>query len=454
MMDLRATMFTAPEIAAIFSGSALVERMLRFEAALARAESRTGVIPQSAAEAIATKCHVELFDLPALWTEAAVAGTAAIPLVRMLTQLVPGEERKFVHWGATSQDVIDTAMVLQIRDALDLMHDRLGAIGETCARLAEEHRHTPMAGRTLLQHAVPITFGLKAAHWLAPTSRLMRRLRELRTDALVVQLGGAAGTLAVLGPKGIHVMELMAQDLGLSAPELPWHTERDRIVAVAAELGIVAGAMAKIAGDLALLAQTEVNEVTPSVSTTKGRSSAMPQKRNPVEATAAIACARVAIGILSTVMAVGAYEHERAVGGWQAEWHAIPELFRSTSGAVMWTQRALSTLHVDPTRMRANLAMNSGLIMAEALTMALAAHLGRPEAYRIVQELCDRVSQTKSPLRETAAEDKRVRDLLPGETLSHALDVNAYLGSADAFIDRALAQFRRLDRGPRNRASS
>jgi len=443
-MDLREAMFTTPEMSAIFSGSAFVQRMLQFEAALARAEAREGLIPQDAANAIAAKCRVDLFDVPALNTEAAGAGTLAIPLVRMLTELVERESRKFVHWGATSQDAIDTAMVLQIRDGLGILIDRLIAIGTASAVFAERHRHTPMAGRTLLQHAVPITFGLKAARWVALTTRLVGRLRELREHALAVQLGGAAGTLAALGSKGTRVMELVAQELDLLVPDLPWHTERDRIAEIAAGLGVMVSAMAKIATDIALLTQTEVSEVAGSPAPSAGRSSTMPQKRNPVEATAAIACARVAIGILPALLAAGSYEHERAVGGWQAEWHAIPELFRSASGAVMWAHRAVSTMEADAARMRANLDLTRGLIMAEALTMALAPHLGRSEAYRIVQDVCDRAMQTKATVREVAAEDARIRNILAGDKLTEVLDVSKYLGSADAFIDRALTRFRAL----------
>ena len=446
-MDIRETMFTAPEMSAVFSGPTLVQRMLHFEAALARAQARVGIIPQGAANAITTKCRVELIDVPVLYREAAVAGTPAIPLVRILSELVEGEARKFVHWGATSQDVIDTAMVLQMRDGLDLLRDRLLTIGAACATFAERQRHTPMAGRTLLQHAVPITFGLKAARWLALTTRVVQRLRDLRERALAVQLGGAAGTLAALGGDGIHVMELVAQDLGLRVTDLPWHTERDRIAEIAAGLGIVAAAMAKIASDLALLAQTEVGEVSGSASTSGGRSSTMPQKRNPVEATATIACARLALGIVPVLLAAGALEHERGIGSWQAEWQAIPDLFRATSGAVMWIDRAMETLAVDADRMRVNLDLTRGLIMAEALTTALAPHFGRPEAYRIVQDVCDRATRTKAALQDMAAADERVHSVLSGDRLQQALDVSTYLGSADVLIDRALAEFRTLRSG-------
>jgi len=300
MTDLGETMFASPEMAAIFSGQSMVQRMLDVEAALARAQARAGMISQQAAAAIGSKCRVELFNLEALFHDAAASGTPAIPLVRMLTELVDEDTRRAVHLGVTSQDVIDTATMLQIREGVDLLISRLLDIAAACATLAERHRHTPMAGRTLLQHAVPITFGLKAARWLALSTRLVRRLREVQDHTLVVQLGGAAGTLAAFGKEGLRVMEMLAHDLGLGVPDLPWHAERDRVAEVAAGLGIVAGAMAKIATDVALLAQTEVGEVTTSASGAagSGRSSAMPHKRNPVEATAALACSRLAIGMV------------------------------------------------------------------------------------------------------------------------------------------------------------
>lgn len=443
MTGITETMFVAPEMAPVFSDRALVQRMLDFEAALARAEAGAGIIPQTAAEAIASKCRVDLVDLAELSRDTASAGTPVIPLVRMLTDRVKGEARKFVHWSATSQDVVDTAMMLQMRDGLDLIIHRLLDIAAVCASLANRYRHTPMAGRTLLQHAVPITFGLKAARWLALATRLIERLRSVRERALVVQFGGAAGTLAPLGNEGVRVIELLARELGLAAPDLPWHTERDRIGEIAATLGIVATGMAKVATDLVLLAQTEVGEVS-TTGAAEGRSSTMPQKRNPVEATAALACAHLATGLVMTLLAAGVQEHERGVGGWQAEWEATPELFQRTSGAVHWVHRAVQGLQVDTDRMHANLALTHGLIMAEALTMALAPHVGREAAYRIVSRVSDRAMQTGVGLREAAPSDAQISTVLSPEQLERAFDVSGYLGSTDAFIERALERFRRL----------
>jgi len=438
MAEAAETLFSTPTMTAAFSLKAHVRNMLRFEAALARAEARIGIIPQQAAEAIAACCKEELFDVTSLYREAMLAGTPAIPLVRMLTARVEGDAQRYVHWGATSQDAIDTALMLQMRDGLDILIAMLLDVCAACARLAEQHRHTLMVGRTLLQQALPLPFGLKAARWLALAIRLLGELRERRERSLAVQLGGAVGTLASLGEKGLQVVMLLADELQLPAPDLPWHAERDRVAQIAATLGTVAGGMSKIAEDVVLLAQTEVGEATEGAVPGKGGSSAMPQKRNPVDATSALAAARLAVGVVPVIFSAMTQEHERAVGAWQAEWAAIPTLFRYTSGAVEGVRCAVSGLQIDAARMRANLDLTGGLVMAESLTMALAPHLGRPEAYRIVQALCQRVLKGDEKLYQVALTDERVRAVLSAEEIKHALDPVTYVGSADAFIDRAL----------------
>ncbi len=438
-------LFSTAGMSAVFSPEAHVREMLAFEAALARAEARAGIIPQEAATVITASCKEELFDVAALYREAAAAGTPAIPLVRMLTARIEGEAQKFVHWGATSQDVIDTALMLQMRDGLDLLVEGLLGVCAACATLAERHRHTLMAGRTLLQQALPITFGLKAARWLALAVRQAHALREQRERRLAVQLGGAAGTLASLGDAGLRVVELLAEELGLSAPDLPWHSERDRIAGVAGALGVAAGAMAKIASDVAHLAQTEVGEVSEGAAPGKGGSSAMPQKHNPVDATFASASARLAVGMVPVILSAMAQEHERAVGGWQAEWEAVPALFRFTASAVERVRGAVGGLQVDPARMRTNLDLTGGLIMAESLAMALAPHVGRPEAQRIVQASCDRAIRSGAGLRQAALADVQVRAILSPEEIDRALDPSGYLGSTDAFIERAFAAYREVE---------
>jgi 3-carboxy-cis,cis-muconate cycloisomerase len=436
-------MFSTPEMTALFSGSAFVERMLRFEAALARAEARAGLIPPAAAEAIATRCAVDRFDVPALFREGAAAATPAVPLVRVLTTLVEGEARRYVHWGATSQDATDTAMMLQVREGLDLLAARLLAAGDASAALAAQHRRTPMAGRTFLQHAVPIPFGLKAARWLAAITRAIGRLRAAREYAVALQFGGAAGTLASLRERADDVAAYLAEALDLPRPDLPWHAERDRIGEIAAVVGITAGSMAKIASDLALLSQTEVDEVSAAGAGT-GRSSAMPHKRNPVQATDALAASRLATGAAATLLGGMAHEHERAIGALQAEWQALPDLFRFAAGAVEWVAAALTHLEVHPERMRSNLERSGGLVMAEALTMALAETMGRPDAYAVVEDVAGRAARGGISLYDAAASEERIRAVFSPEKLAQVLDPAAYLGNAGVFIDRALDDFRRL----------
>ncbi|MDR7418187.1 MAG: adenylosuccinate lyase family protein [Armatimonadota bacterium] len=386
---------------------------------------------------------MELFDLDALTRDAAASGTPAIPLVQMLTARAGVAARGFVHWGATSQDVIDTALVLQMWDGLDLLERALRQVAGRCAVMADRHRRTLMAGRTLLQHAVPITFGLKAARWLALTTRLIVRLREVRPRALVVQFGGAAGTLAVLGQNGQRVMHELARALGLGVPDLPWHAERDRVAEVAARLGIVAGAMAKVATDIVLLSQTEVGEVS-THEPGAARSSAMPHKRNPAEATNAIAAARLALSVVPALMAGLVQEHERAAGAWQVEWDALPRLFGHTASAVHWVHHALAGMEIDAARMQANLDASCGLIMSEALMTALAPALGRDEAYRLVQHLASQATTQRRPLADVAAADARVRASLSIETMARAFDLSGYLGSTEVFIARALEGYHAL----------
>jgi 3-carboxy-cis,cis-muconate cycloisomerase len=434
-------MFTSPAMDAIFAPAAHVRHMLAFEAALARAEGVAGVIPAAAVEPIILACR-EDFDSAALDAEAAIAGTPAIPLVRLLRARLAGDAADYVHWGATSQDVIDSAAMLQMRSGLELLIADLLAIGARCAALAQEHRWTLQAGRTLLQHALPITFGLKVARWLALVSRQIGALRQVRDQSLALQFGGAAGTLAALGVAGPRVAELLAAELGLPLPDMPWHAERDRIAAIAAAVGIAAGSAAKIAHDIALLAQTEVGEATEAPAPGKGGSSALPHKRNPVDAMQALAAARLAAGTLPVVLSALAHEHERAVGGWQAEWAAIPDLFRYASGAIAYTRQAVQGLQIDAQRMRANLDLSNGLIMAESLTLALAAQIGRSEARRIVETISDQARNAGISLRQAAHYSTRISAALSSDAIDQALDPAAYLGSADALIDRALAAFR------------
>jgi 3-carboxy-cis,cis-muconate cycloisomerase len=428
----------------IFSTRAHVAHILRFEEGLARAEARAGIIPNEAASAIADTCRVDLFDLATLERDGLHAGTLAIPLVQQLIARVPVPARPYVHWGATSQDAIDTARVLQMREGLDVLVADLVGASDVLATLAESHRLSVMPGRTLLQQAVPITFGLKAARWLGAVSRQITGLRALRHDALVLQFGGAAGTLAALGKHGQEVAELLAAELALPLPDLPWHAERDRPARVVAALGVTAGIVAKVARDLVLMAQTEVAELAEGAAPGKGTSSAMPQKRNPVDATNAIAAAQLAIGTVPVVLSAMAQEHERGAGGWQTEWTAIPDAFRHTMRAAMHLRCSLDALDVRADRMRVNLEEASGTLMAESLSTALAAHVGRPEAMRLTANVVEQAFRARMTLREAVSRDTHVSALLQGWELDRALDPAAYLGSTNALIDRALRSWREV----------
>jgi 3-carboxy-cis,cis-muconate cycloisomerase len=439
--------YTTPALEEVFAPVSYVRQLLAFEAALARAESRAGLIPPGAADAIGAACDVAHFDVDGLYREAAQAGTLAIPLVRALTARVADAGRAYVHWGATSQDAVDTALVLQLRTALTLIEADLLRLCAACASLAEQHRDTLMPGRTLLQQALPIPFGLKAARWLGVAVRQVRVLRAYAPHALVVQLGGASGTLASLGDRGLLVADLLAEELGLGAPDLPWHAERDRPAGLAAALGVATGALAKIALDIVLLAQTEVGEAHEASAPGKGGSSAMPQKRNPVDATLALAAARLAVGQVPIILGAMAQEHERAAGGWQAEWQALPDLARYAGGAAARVADAVAGLEVDAPRMRANLEQSGGLLMAESLTMALAPQLGRPEAHRLVQAACARAVARGQTLQQAVQEDAQVRAALNPEAIAAALDPAGYLGSSAGLIDRALAAYRALSDG-------
>ena len=431
-------MSDTPTVEHIFSLRTHVAQILRFEAALARAEARAGLIPADAASTIEAACRVDAFDVDALEREAARAGTIVIPLVQQLTAKTAAPGRDYVHFGATSQDAIDTALALQMRDGLEAIDGELRGIGAAAAQLAQAHRRSIMPGRTLMQHAVPITFGLKAARWLSAITRLVRSLAALRADALALQLGGAAGTLAALGAEGDRVAQYLADELGLSAPDIPWHAERDRPATVSAALGVLAGVLAKIAGDVVLMAQTEVAEVAEGPAEGKGGSSAMPQKRNPVDAIQAIAASRLAIGLVPVMLSAMSQEHERGAGGWQTEWTAIPDLFRHTARSASRVRSALTTLDVRPDQMRAHLALGGGALMAESVATALTPHVGRPEALNIVGELSRRAAESGS-LGEAARNNDRVQSVLDASALERALDPDAYLGSTDRFIDRALA---------------
>jgi 3-carboxy-cis,cis-muconate cycloisomerase len=435
------------QMLAVFSDAAAVQRMLDFEAALARAEAAHGVIPQAAVAPIEAACNAAQIDLPALADAAASAGNLAIPLVKQLTAAVAkkdAEAGKYVHWGATSQDAIDTGLMLQLRAALELFDAELCAITDALARLARAHRDTPMIGRTWMQHALPVSFGLKAAGWLDAMLNHQERIALLK-QRLALQFGGAAGTLASLGGKGLEVAQSLAQDLGLPLPDLPWHTQRDRVAEVAAALGILTGSLGKMARDISLLMQTDVAEAAEPAAPGRGGSSTMPHKRNPVACAATLSAAVKVPGLVATMLAGMVQEHERALGGWQAEWDALPEIAIASFGALRQMRETAAGLTVDAARMRANLDITHGLIMGEAVMLALGGKIGRLNAHHLVEDASRRAAASGRHLREVLAQEAQVMQHLSQQELDALFEPVNYLGVTGAFVDRVLARHQRRD---------
>lgn len=437
-----APLFAGPAIAAVFSDHAHLQGMLDFEAALARAEARTGVIPQAAAAPIVSACAAETYDLTVLATAAAKAGNTAIPMVKMLTARVAeadGEAARYVHWGATSQDAMDTGLVLQLRQALALIEADLSRLSAALAARAVDHKQTPMVGRTWLQHALPVTFGLKVAGWLDAIERHRARLAELKPRLLVLQFGGAAGTLAALDDKGLQVAAALAEDLNLGLPAMPWHGARDRVVEMGAVLALLTGSLGKMARDIALLMQTDVGEAFEPAGEGRGGSSTMPHKRNPVTAAVVLAAATRVPHLAGSLLSGMAQEHERGLGGWHAEWQVLPELVQLSAGALAQMADTIEGLDVDADRMRANLDITNGLIMAEAVTMALGAKIGRMAAHQRVEAASKLAVSEKRHLRDVLAQDEVVIQHLGAETLAQLFDPLGYTGMAATLVDRVLA---------------
>jgi 3-carboxy-cis,cis-muconate cycloisomerase len=435
-------LFVPPDLRDATGERGWLQAMLDFEAGLSVAQARAGLIPEDAAREIVAACVAEGFDFEALALAGREAGNPAAPLVEALGGAVGAEAARYVHRGATSQDVMDTAAVLVTRRALGPIGVELAGVAAACAALASEHRNTPMAARTLLQQALPTTFGLKAAGWLVAVDEARDRLDALTFE---VELGGAAGTLASLGPDGLRVLSLLAAELELGEPVLPWHTRRLRIGEAGAALALTAGTLEKIALDVKLLAQTEVGEVAESAAGGRGGSSTLPHKRNPVGAALAIACAHGARGAASVLIGALAQEHERAAGAWQAEWEALSRALALAGGAAAGVRESLDGLEVRPERMRANLEATGGLALAESVSTLLAERLGRGEAKRVVGEAARRAAAAERPLRDELVDDRAIE--LSAEEIDRALDPAAYLGSAEAFVDRALAAHREREEG-------
>lgn len=439
---LHDALFTTQRMREIFSDAGRLQGMLDFEAALARGGSRTGVIPSAAAEPIAACCDAARFDVETLAASAAAAGNLAIPLVKALTALVAqqdGAAARFVHWGATSQDAIDTGLVLQLRAGLDLLDADYAKLSAALAQLAQREATTFLAGRTWLQQALPITFGVKVAGWLSAVERDRARLAQLRPRLLVLQLGGAAGTLASFGDRGLEVANALGAALNLAVPDVPWHTQRDRVAEAATVLGIAVGTLGKMARDWSLLMQTEVGEAFEPAVPGRGGSSTMPHKRNPVSAAIVLAAAVRVPGLVGTMLSAMVQEHERGLGGWQAEWETLPEIFTLAAGALEQTLHVVSGLELDRDRMSANLAITCGLLAAESVTLALASVLGKQQAHHLVEEACRDAIASGRHLREVVAALPQVRERLSAAELDQLFDPREATGSAARWIERVLA---------------
>jgi 3-carboxy-cis,cis-muconate cycloisomerase len=438
-------LFSTEGMQSIFSDSNTIQRMLDVEAVLARALAVEDVIPQSALAAIVSSCRADLMDLDALAKSVSSAGNVAVPLVKQLTAVVASTDAdaaRYVHWGATSQDVIDSGRVLQLRDAIDLITTDLAELADTLASLAHQHRATIMMGRTWMQHAQPTTLGLKIAGWLDAIMRHQDRLQALRTRVCVLQFGGAAGTLASLGDSGLTVATALAKDLSLALPALPWHTHRDRMGEVATTFGLLTGTLGKIARDIALHAQTEIAELAEPLVQGRGGSSTMPHKRNPVACSAVLACAMRVPALVSTMLTAMLQEQERALGGWQAEWETLPEIASLTSAALNQLREVTSGLSVDAARMRSNIDITQGLIMAEAVSLALAQHVGRAVAHELIEEACHQAVASGRSLLEVLKSDPRMPEEFSSSHLESLFDPARYLGEAPAFVERVLVHHR------------
>jgi 3-carboxy-cis,cis-muconate cycloisomerase len=431
---------------AICDDATILQHMLDFEAGLARAEAAAGVIPADAVQAIAAACRSDLYDATALAEAATRSGNLAIPLVKALTAHVAtadADAARYVHWGATSQDVIDSATMLGLRAAIDaLLADCDRAIAGFAA-LARAHRNTAVVARTWLQHALPMPFGLKLAEYASALHRSRRRLARLRIESLALQFGGAAGTLAALGDHGLAVAERLAVELDLPLPDAPWHTHRDRVAEVASVLAILTGTCGKIARDVSLMMQTDVGEAFEPSGEGRGGSSTMPHKRNPVASAAALGAATMAPNLAATIFAAQVQDHERSAGPWHAEWPTLPMLLLVTSGALAAIVDIAEGLEVDAARMRSNLDTAHGLIMAEAVTFALAEKLGKSDAHHLAEAASKKAVAEKKHLREVLTADPRVNALLSTDDIAKLFEPMDYQGASQALIDRLLAS---LDR--------
>jgi 3-carboxy-cis,cis-muconate cycloisomerase len=430
--------FGTPRMREVFSDYAQVGRYAEVEIALAKAEAKCGVIPADAAAAIASKTDISAFDFDLFRQETDNVGYPILPLVHQMSKQC-GEAGRYVHWGATTQDIMDTAVVLQLREGLQIVEEDIAALRIILADLSKRYRDTPMAGRTHLQQALPVTFGYKTAIWLAMFDRHAERLAQLKPRVLVGQFAGAAGTLASLGDKGFEVQQGLCEELGLGVPVSTWHVARDAFAEVVNFLALVTGSLGKIATDIMIMASTEFAEVYEPFVKGRGASSTMPQKRNPISSELMLAAAKAVRQHAGLMLDASIQDFERATGPWHAEWIAVPESFVLTAGALHQAKFALGGLIVDEAQLTKNLDISRGLIVAEAVMMGLAPQLGRQEAHDVVYDACRRANEQHISLRDALSADANVTSRIDRATIERLTSPGNYLGLAPQMVDRVLA---------------
>ncbi len=446
---LTESLTTTESLAEAFSDISVLQAMLDFEVALARAEAELKIIPHSAARTIAKVARAEDFDLAAIARETLRAGTPGIPVVKALrkkVELIDSAAADFVHWGATSQDVSDTALVLILRKCGVILDADLNRLEYAMRKLVGEHKDTVMLARTLLQPAPPITLGLKVAGWLGSVCRGHARMTSAFADALVLELGGASGTLAALGNRGIEVGKRVAKLLDLRYPDAPWHAQRDRLAAAICACGILTGSLGKMARDISLLMQSEVGEVAEPGGSGRGGSSTMPQKRNPIASSIALAAANRVPGLVASSLMQMVQEHERAVGGSQAEWSTVANVVQSTGVAIASMAEVAEGITVNRSRMRENLASTRGTIFAEKAALLLGRQIGRERAHQILEDATDPRQLQDRTLAEALAQQPEIQEQISPKILSRLEDPRDYLGAARQFSERLCGPVKRRPR--------
>lgn len=432
--------FTTEAMREVFSDESRVQKYLDFEAALAKAQAKLKIIPQDAADEIVTHCDAKQIDMAKLKEATERIGYPVLPVVQQLVALCKDKLGEWSHWGATTQDITDTATVLQIKEALALVEQEIDGICNALAALAKKYRDTPMAGRSNLQQAVPITFGYKMATMLAAFQRHKQRLNELKPRVLVGEFGGAAGTLSSLGKDGLRCQEELMKELDLGQPDISWHTVRDRIAEVGCFLGLVTGSCGKIAFDVKLLMQTEVEEVQEPFHQGRGSSSTMPQKRNPISSVYITAQTAMVKQLVAALLEAQIEDHERSTGPWEIEWIALPEIFLLAAGALAQTRSVVEGLQVNEQKMRDNLFITKGLLMSEAVMMGLGDKMGRNYAHDVVYDVCREVVKTGRPLIDLLEENEEIKKHADRKALEVMIDPANYLGVAGEMVDRVLAK--------------